>query len=111
MKCRLTNLVRNHVWPPLQCWGENEFGELGQGDVLYRGVASGQMGDSLSPIDFPDGWTVSYLSVGYYHSCAMVDAEDMSTSVACWGSNENGQVGDDRDPVTQCLVVGSNRLK
>lgn len=75
-----------------QCWGENTFGELGQGDTFYRGIAPEQMGDSLEPIEFNSGWTISYLSVGYYHSCALVDPDDSVSSVLCWGANFNGQV-------------------
>lgn len=31
----------------VKCWGENEHGELGQGDKQYRGDNPGEMGDNL----------------------------------------------------------------
>ncbi len=34
----------------VKCWGVNTSGELGQGDVLARGDAAGEMGDSLDPV-------------------------------------------------------------
>ena len=35
----------------MKCWGSNGEGRLGQGDILYRGLYSEQMGDHLLPID------------------------------------------------------------
>jgi alpha-tubulin suppressor-like RCC1 family protein len=35
----------------VKCWGENAFGQLGQGDTIARGDAPAQMGDALHPID------------------------------------------------------------
>jgi hypothetical protein len=34
----------------LKCWGNNESGELGQGDTMARGGGSQSMGDALLPI-------------------------------------------------------------
>jgi alpha-tubulin suppressor-like RCC1 family protein len=35
----------------VKCWGGNASGELGQGDVLERGSAAGQLGALLPEID------------------------------------------------------------
>lgn len=35
----------------IKCWGANTTGQLGQGDVVERGSAPGQLGDALAEID------------------------------------------------------------
>lgn len=75
-----------------QCWGSNEFGELGQGDTLDRGNFPGQMGDNLEAIEFKSGWEILSISVGYDHSCALVDPDDGAPAALCWGANYKGQV-------------------
>eukprot|EP00752_Nemacystus_decipiens_P012783 g11321.t1 len=77
----------------VKCWGENDYGELGQGDTITRGVSPTQMGDQLLPIEFPAGWTVHSLSAGYYHTCALVSQVGSVDSVVCWGANFAGQIG------------------
>ncbi|CAN0438998.1 unnamed protein product, partial [Laminaria digitata] len=77
----------------LQCWGENNYGELGLGDTFYRGIAPNQMGDFLPALELPEGWTLHALSAGYYHTCALVEQEDTVGNVVCWGANDHGQIG------------------
>jgi uncharacterized repeat protein (TIGR02543 family) len=64
----------------VQCWGQNAFGELGNGTlvtapapVAVTGLASG----------------VVAIATGYNHSCALTTA----AGVQCWGDNANGQLG------------------
>lgn len=64
----------------LYCWGENSWGQLGQG---YDSISSG------SPLSVDDTQEVSDVSVGYYHSCADNDGELLS----CWGGNLSGATG------------------
>jgi alpha-tubulin suppressor-like RCC1 family protein len=73
----------------VKCWGDNRYGQLGQGDGRARGVAPGQLGDALPPIDLGTGRRATALSTGYRHVCALLD----DRSIKCWGSNHRGQLG------------------
>ncbi len=66
----------------VKCWGSNNSGQLGDYSVT----------ESLVPIavmNLPG--EVSELSAGGAHTCAIVN----NGNVLCWGSNSNGQLGDD----------------
>ena len=72
----------------VKCWGENQYGQLGQGNTNSIGLADGTMGDALSAVDF-GGPTVVSLSSGNFHNCALLS--DGTTK--CWGYNQFGQLG------------------
>lgn len=72
----------------LKCWGYNGHGQLGLGNGTYRGNVAGTMGDSLPYVDLGTGRTVKELSLGAYHSCAVLD----NNEVKCWGHNGYGQL-------------------
>ena len=61
------------------CWGNNDFGQLGQNDTVprYQPV----LVSTLSG-------TVQQLETGVNHTCAA-----RSNDVYCWGSNNKGQLG------------------
>ncbi|MFT3839320.1 MAG: hypothetical protein QM723_20220 [Myxococcaceae bacterium] len=63
----------------LWCWGDNTFGQLGNGNHTSSG--SPQL-----VVNLPDAGAVS---VGYSHSCALVGPQPY-----CWGNNASGQLGD-----------------
>jgi alpha-tubulin suppressor-like RCC1 family protein len=72
-----------------KCWGDNSFGELGQGDTASRGDNPNEMGDNLPAIDLGVGRTAVALAGGRDHACALLD----DGTVKCWGSNNAGQLG------------------
>ena len=73
----------------VKCWGYNEQGQLGLGDMNNRGAAPNEMGDVLAKVDLGQGHTAKALSAGYLYTCAILD----DNSVKCWGNNELGALG------------------
>ncbi len=68
----------------VKCWGWNNYGQLGGGDVdMY-------VDERLTPWDV-SGLTsgVTAITAGDYHSCALM----AGGGVKCWGSNDDGQLG------------------
>jgi len=63
------------------CWGNNSFGELGQGTF------GGQ--DSV-PVAVVGGHAFRSIAVGSIHSCGITT----DSTAWCWGSNSAGQLGD-----------------
>ncbi|WII70528.1 hypothetical protein QJS83_08665 [Bdellovibrio sp. 22V] len=64
----------------LQCWGRNDFGQLGIGSLTNQS----------SPQNVDAGVTYSSVVIGYNTSCAITT----SGALKCWGGNAKGQVGD-----------------
>jgi len=73
----------------VKCWGNNEHGQLGLGDVETRGDQPGEMGDALPPVNLGTGKLAVAISGNRYHRCAVLD----DGSVKCWGWNKYGQLG------------------
>ncbi len=64
----------------VRCWGEASSGQLGYGDTTQRNSPGG---------DIDLGGTVTKLSAGSYHNCAILSAGN----VRCWGDGFAGQLG------------------
>ncbi len=73
----------------VKCWGVNEHGQLGQGDIVQRGSGPGEMGDNLAPIDFGVDRVAIAVVAGDRHTCAVLD----NNLLKCWGYNLTGQLG------------------
>jgi alpha-tubulin suppressor-like RCC1 family protein len=72
----------------VKCWGNNRFGQLGQGDTDPRGDEPRELGDFLPPIDLGMGRHAVAIGAGEINTCALLD----DGSVKCWGG-DNVQLG------------------
>ena len=89
----------------VQCWGENEDGQVGDGTTterltpVYVNLSSGSLA-AVSERDLDTDGTLnifdthmkrnSLIDAGYYYHCAILD----NASLYCWGYNNYGQLGD-----------------
>jgi alpha-tubulin suppressor-like RCC1 family protein len=64
----------------VQCWGNNQFGTLGNNTTINSNIPVQVTGLTSG---------VQAIAVGYYHACAIVDG-----AAKCWGRNNYGQLGD-----------------
>jgi cysteine-rich repeat protein len=73
----------------VKCWGENEDGQLGLGDVEDRGDNPSEMGANLPVINLGAGVMVKSITAGDYQTCALTT----EGKVKCWGWNQEGGLG------------------
>lgn len=78
----------------IKCWGGNDYGQLGLGDMQNRGDEPGEMGVNLPTVNLGTDRRVQkivpwQLAAGDYHTCATLN----NLTVKCWGSNHRGQLG------------------
>ncbi|NUQ75788.1 MAG: hypothetical protein HUU21_19775 [Polyangiaceae bacterium] len=71
----------NVVDGSVMCWGRNEDGQLGAGDISFSAAPR--------PVDLGAGNTAVAIALGAAHTCALLKDK----TVKCWGSNEFGQLG------------------
>ncbi len=63
------------------CWGENNYGQLGVGDMIDKSVPTA--------VTFLGSKTAKALGLGYEHTCALLNDD----TVSCWGRGVEGQIG------------------
>jgi alpha-tubulin suppressor-like RCC1 family protein len=76
----------------VQCWGLNDYGQLGNGNITpaLAPVQVCGIGPIPNPTTgCPTGTTATAIAAGGSHSCARLS----DGTVKCWGSNADGQVG------------------
>ena len=63
----------------LHCWGDNIYGQLGQGNTA----------DSFTPVQVASGSLWTDVATGNGHTCGIKD----DATLWCWGNNATGQLG------------------
>jgi alpha-tubulin suppressor-like RCC1 family protein len=71
------------------CWGDNAYGQLGQGNMDNIGDGIGPTIAATPTIDVGTGRTAVAISAGDLHTCALLD----NATVKCWGASANGRLG------------------
>lgn len=88
----------------LWCWGDGDKGELG--DNLSYVVGNNRKSSPIQTITFGTNW--KQVSAGYFHTTAI----KTDGTLWCWGSNTNGQLGDNtivsKSSPVQTVAFGTN---
>ncbi|HQZ84314.1 MAG TPA: hypothetical protein PLB21_01625 [Actinomycetota bacterium] len=80
----------------VKCWGDNEQGQLGQGDTRNRGDQPNELGDALPAIALGTATTteVNDVVAGGFQTCALLGiGGKKKEAVKCFGGNDQGQLG------------------
>ena len=81
----------------VSCWGQNYYGGIGDGTTTDRNTPT--LTSSLGT-----NRTAVALSVGLYNTCAILD----NGSASCWGSNNDGQIGNGGTSFTMIPTLTSS---
>lgn len=69
------------------CWGNNEYGKLGDGFIAADGKSQSPVAVNTSGV--LNGKTLTKISTKAYHACTL----DTDGKAYCWGRNDRGQFG------------------
>ena len=74
------------------CWGANDKGQLGLGNMINVGDDAEQRGDNFPVVQLGNLRVVS-LAAGKWHTCALLVESVADRRIKCWGYNHKGQLG------------------
>jgi alpha-tubulin suppressor-like RCC1 family protein len=75
----------------IDCWGANDFGQLGDGSAVSASASS------VTPVPVLGAQDYASVSVSGNHACGRTT----SGAVRCWGNHDAGQLGTNRPTVTK----------
>jgi alpha-tubulin suppressor-like RCC1 family protein len=78
----------------VQCWGDNTYGQLGNGSAVLSSTVPVTVSGMISG--------VIAITSGDFHSCALLAGGE----ACCWGSNEQGQLGEPAIEISSTVPVG-----
>lgn len=85
--------LRSPASSGVKCWGYNNSGQLGLGDIQDRGHTLDQMGDKLPTLDLGSDANRVFVALemvaGSFHNCAYLS----NGRIKCWGDNASGELG------------------
>jgi alpha-tubulin suppressor-like RCC1 family protein len=88
----------------IKCWGYNDHGQLGLGDLNNRGDQENEMGDNLKFVNLGREQSVLKIAGGFEHTCALLEGG----RIKCWGKSNAGAIRGSAKPgqgKLQTLVI------
>lgn len=91
-------IVRNLASSSTRCWGNNDYGQLGDGTTTGR----------LSPVTAIEVSGAALLNAGLGHTCAVRRGFVVGDHLKCWGNGYYGQLGNGTrsNRATPAMVIG-----
>ncbi len=94
----------------LYMWGNNFYGQIGDGTILFDDGINGIKKNTPKPIDVDgDGIKgnekIIDVNLGGYHSSALLDNGDGTQALYMWGNNVYGQLGNGKDENSKIPIV------
>src|SRR5213594_870733 len=74
----------------VRCWGDNTYGELGNGAAVLSPSPSNPVTPTPTPVTVSGITTAVAIEAGVFHMCAIL----RDGTLQCWGRGEEGRLGD-----------------